>query len=52
MAEGLGKFVGGTGRVGSRNANSFKKLCDREICTTKQFESHLLEQESKNVNGV
>jgi hypothetical protein len=52
MAQGLVKFVGGTGRARARSANSLKKHCDREILAAKQFESHLLEQESKNVNGV
>jgi hypothetical protein len=52
MAEGLGKFVGGTETAGSRSAHSLKKLRDREICAARQFESHLLEQEAKNVNGV
>jgi hypothetical protein len=51
MVQGQGKFVGGTGRAGSGSANSLKKLCDLEISAARQFESHSLKQEWKNVNG-
>lgn len=52
MAEGLAKFVGVREEQAAAAQNLSRERCEREISVQKQFESHSLEEGSKNVNGV